>query len=131
MAKFVKEKRIMVKSYGHLHLLGGISGPIKTPILLPVTKVLSLINTNADVYEVLDNGAEIKLDSRNYNTKNSTPVKVAKKETLVSAVKAEVKKETFEAKAVEAPVEAKKEEEKKEEVKTFNNNKNNNKNQKK
>lgn len=70
MAKYVTQKKIIVKSAGTLHLLAGATGPILTPFMCKVDTILHLINTRKDVYEVLEDGTEIKLDEVNYNTLN-------------------------------------------------------------
>lgn len=67
MSKFVKRKNIIVKSAGMLHLLGAMTGPILTPFPCDVNTILQLVITHKDVYEVLSDGTEVKLDRSNYN----------------------------------------------------------------
>lgn len=71
MRKYVKEKKIIVKSLGTIDILGGITGPILKPFVRDVKTIMHLVNTGKDVYEVLPDGTEIKLNISNYETDNN------------------------------------------------------------
>lgn len=113
MTNYVDMKTIIVKSAGTLPLLSGVAGPILTPFRCKVDTIGHLINTRKEVYEVLEDGTEIKLDKDNFNKENY-PVKKA-------AVKAT---REVEAQTEEAPVEEVAEEEQKNTKQNFNKNNN-------
>lgn len=78
-------KKIKILSYGTIHALGGITGPVNTPFFLPVKKILGLLNSNVKINEVLPDGSEIELTFDNFDTVNYTiPVKNEQVVTEVS-----------------------------------------------
>lgn len=83
-------KKIKILSYGTIHALGGITGPVNTPFFLPVKKILGLLNSNVKINEVLPDGTEIELTFDNFDTVN---YKVPEKEEPVSEPIHEDKKE--------------------------------------
>ena len=78
-AKYVKQKKIIVKSVGTINILGGVTGPILKPFIRDTKTIMHLVNTNCDVYEILEDGTELKLTMRNYETDNSSAVAKAAK----------------------------------------------------
>ena len=80
MSKVIKRKNIIVKSSGTLHLLSGVAGPILTPFSCTCDTIMHLINTNKDVYEVLSDGTEVKLNKDNFNKDNSKKKEEVKKD---------------------------------------------------
>lgn len=97
--KYVKEKKIIVKSVGTINILGGVTGPILKPFIRDTKTIMHLVNTNCDVYEVLNDGTQVKLTMRNFETDNNVSVakvapathkeKVAEVQTTVEEVKDE------------------------------------------
>lgn len=75
---FVKEKNIIVKSVGTLDILGGVTGPILKPFKKDVKTIMHLINTGKEVYEVLEDGSQVKLSIRNYDKLMTVTPKAAK-----------------------------------------------------
>ena len=104
-----KFKMVIIKSSGTVHLLSGIAGPILTPFPCSVDKILQLIRTNINVYEVLSDGTEVKLTLDNFNKineKNHVEEKVNKETKLDNTTvskpedsKSETKKEIKEEKS--------------------------------
>lgn len=90
MAKtFVKKKKIIVKSFGTIDVLGGVTGPILAPFIADcVPTIRNLINTRKDVYEILEDGTQIQLSSRNFEIDNNA-IKAneakAQKEAIITA----------------------------------------------
>ena len=80
MSKVIKRKNIIVKSSGTLHLLSGVAGPILTPFSCTCDTIMHLINTNKDVYEVLSDVTEVKLNKDNFNKDNSKKKEEVKKD---------------------------------------------------
>ena len=119
MANRIKEKNVIVKSFGIIDILNGAVGPILSPMRLDIDTIMHLVNTGKEVYEVSpDRKKEVKLTIRNYN-----------KPGLLDEPKREEVKEApvHQEPVADVPVE----EEKKEQVKYYNNenkNKKNNKN---
>ena len=73
-AKYVKEKKIIVKSVGTINILGGVTGPILKPFIRDTKTIMHLVNTNCEVYEILNDGSQLKLTMRNYETDNNVTV---------------------------------------------------------
>ena len=69
-----KTKYIIIESYGPISTLGGISGPIKTPFKLEVSKIVKLICERKVVYEVnpLNKNEKIRLTRNNISKNNFT-----------------------------------------------------------
>lgn len=105
--KYVKEKKIIVKSLGTLDILGGVTGPILKPFIRDTKTILHLVNTGKEVFEILPDGTEIKLTIRNYEIDNlglmnkeekniSTPINVVKESNKVDAVNVTENKTIYE-----------------------------------
>lgn len=122
MAKtFVKKKKIIVKSFGTIDVLGGVTGPVLAPFIADcVPTIRNLINTRKEVYEILEDGSQVQLTSRNFEIDNNA-IKVdearAQKEAIVAAQR----------EAAEAAQKAKAEAAQKEQEERQKNNKNKNK----
>lgn len=85
---YVKQKKIIVKSFGLIDALGGVVGPVLAPFKADtIPTIRNLINSRMEVYEILDNGQELKLDIRNFETDNN----VAKVSKPVETTTADVK----------------------------------------
>lgn len=66
----ITRKQIVVKNSGYIRPLK-VTGPIDSPIAIPLETIALLLQNGYKVYEVLKNGAEIKLDLINYDKINA------------------------------------------------------------
>ena len=124
MANRIKEKNVIIKSFGIIDMLNGAIGPILSPMRLDIETIMHLVNTGKEVYEVSDDRKkEVRLTIRNYNKPGL--LDEPKKEEVKESVAAPQIQQTEQKESVveEVPVEK----EKQEQVKYYNNeNKNRN-----
>lgn len=66
-----KTKRIIIKTAGPIRPKSMIYGPILTPYLERIETVVALVAQKYDVYEILENGKEVKLTLLNVNKDNN------------------------------------------------------------
>jgi hypothetical protein len=69
-------KRIVIKYNGPIYPKAGVYGPIDIPYLEDHQTIFALLVQNYPVYEVLDNGEELRLTIANFEADNNAPVKV-------------------------------------------------------
>lgn len=123
MANRIKEKNVIIKSFGIIDMLNGAIGPILSPMRLDIETIMHLVNTGKEVYEVShDRKKEVRLTIRNYNKPGllDEPKKEEVKESAAPQIQQTEQKESV---VEEVPVEK----EKQEQVKYYNNeNKNKN-----
>ena len=123
MANRIKEKNVIIKSFGIIDMLNGAIGPILSPMRLDIETIMHLVNTGKEVYEVsYDGKKEVRLTIRNYNKPGllDEPKKEEVKESAAPQIQQTEQKESV---VEEVPVEK----EKQEQVKYYNNeNKNRN-----
>lgn len=88
---FVKKKKIIVKSFGTIDVLGGVTGPVLSPFIADcIPTIRNLINTRQEVYEILDDGTQVQLTSRNFEVDNNSirqEEEKAQKQAMVMAQK--------------------------------------------
>lgn len=67
---YVKSKKIIVKFPGWVDMIG-VMGPVLKPFVCDVNKIMHMVNTKKQVFEILDNGDELELTKRNYELDNN------------------------------------------------------------
>lgn len=70
MSTYVREKKIIVRTAGWIDMIGAM-GPILSPFKCDTKKIMHMVNTKKEVYEILDSGNELKLDLKNYELDNN------------------------------------------------------------
>ena len=80
MAKKLEEQKlIVIESSGSITELGGISGPVINPCLVPISTILSMLNHHRRVYEVnpKNHNEKVRLTLKNLRTQNFKVEEVA------------------------------------------------------
>ena len=86
-----RTKLVTIESYGNLHVLGGIKGPVMSPCNIDLPIIISLLNDGKIVYEVNPNNSKEKvrltsenvLKYNNFETKKTIkPIIIPKKEKV-------------------------------------------------
>ena len=101
MAKKLEEQKlIVIESSGSITELGGISGPVINPCLVPISTILAMLNHHRRVYEVnpKNHNEKVRLTLKNLRTQNF------KVEEVKPVVKAEPPKAPVAPVAPKAPV---------------------------
>lgn len=95
-------KLVTIESGGPIRVMGGISGPIKTPTSLSTTAIISLINDNMVVYEVnpKNYNEKIRLTRLNINSDNFKTVTKEKIDNNKKVIKKNIQKRVNVAKAM-------------------------------
>ena len=89
-----KTKLVTIESYGKLHALGGIMGPIITPCRIDISTIIMLMNSGKIVYEVNPSNVKEKVRLTRLNVNKDNFVKNTTQLVNTSSVKTNVVEDT-------------------------------------
>lgn len=97
----METKKIKILTSGVIECKGFIYGPVLTPYQETVDTIFTMVSRGIEVVEVLDDGTEVQLSTKNFDTLNSTEVTKPKQENVKPIVST---KPVVEESVIEEPV---------------------------